>query len=139
MRTPVQKIQDAARRIVRLGKYADDLGGMPQVIHEGNGVLRLHYGAGVFGIMCVPKEGRVWIRLPGQRLDGSACDESDLNLDSAGQWLAKFESEIREKAKKKAREEVISELAEKRLHRVVRSKNRAFKADQRKGKKRDVA
>lgn len=119
MATLLQKIQDVARRIDRLGQYASD----PDwyVVTKARGVLTLS-GGGV-SLRCSPREGRVWphdLNEPTRVLD--------LTSEAALHELTLFYTFMLGQARRKAREEVIQELVEKRIKRITRAKTRGFKA-----------
>lgn len=126
MATLLQKIQDTARRIDRLGQYAS----YPETGHsvtKARGILSLSSG-GMFVVMCNPREGRVWLH----DTDEPTKVYPDYTPEEALRKLRLYEDTLLVQACTKAREEVIQELVEKRIKRITRAKTRGFKADQKK-------
>jgi hypothetical protein len=137
MATTLQKIQDTAGRIDRLGKYtasvspsiyrsAPMLSAGPCVFKD-KGVLQLFkYGRGSgVDLICVPREGRI------VHPNGTPePQESGLTL------LEEFEKHLLGHARRIAREEVIQELVERKIRRVTKPKTRGFKADMKKRAKK---
>lgn len=118
---PLRKIQDTARRIDRLGRYASIVDNGFSVT-KAHGVLRMCSGSFLV-LICIPQKGEVWLesRDDGQRLDPMFDAETGLKK------LAEFEASLLEQARAKAREDVIGELVDRKIRRIVRAKTRGFK------------
>jgi hypothetical protein len=136
MATTLQKIQDTAGRIDRLGKYtasvSPSISSVPAMsagpcVFKDKGVLQLFkYGRGSgVDLICVPKEGRI-VHPNGM----PEPQETGLTL------LEEFEKHLLEHARRIAREEVIQELVERKIRRVTKPKTRGFKADMKKRAKK---
>jgi hypothetical protein len=85
-------------------------------VTKDKGVLSLSFGRGIpFVLMCIPHTAMVWLRIGGD-------DDPAFLPPEALQWLEKFEREIRTAAEMKARAEVIEELAQRKLRRILRGR-----------------
>lgn len=134
MATPLQKIQDMAGRIDRLGKYvaAHSENDRGIRITKARGEMSLSIGwPHASLLMCVPREGKVWER------HLKADDSLDFDLDPMGpeealSELSWFEDRVTAEAYAIAREEVIKRLTERELRRIAKPKTRGFKADMKK-------
>lgn len=129
MATTLQKIQDAAGRVARLGRYVATSGSTGATVERDKGAVLMAYEGAPSTIGCVPREGRVWLRFP----DGS--NSTDMTQEEGLQILLAFEADIKLKAEKQALDEVLAELVARKIRRVTRPKTRGFKADQKQLKK----
>lgn len=123
MATTLQKIQDIAGRIDRLGQYTATDTAVPTV-RKSKGVLTLFDLLGEAPLMCSPKDGRVWY----------ADYPATADLETGLGLLVKFEALLKVKAERLAREEVLQELVARKIRRIVKPKTRGFKADQKRKK-----
>jgi hypothetical protein len=133
MATTLQKIQDAAGRIARLGRYVSPSGQTGEFVERDKGAVFMASEGKKWLVVCIPREGRVWLRSI-----ASGEDLPDLNPEDGLQTLLRFEAAIKQKAEKQALDEVLAELVERKIRRITKPKTRGFKADQKKLKKRPV-
>lgn len=121
-------LQDTARRIDRLGRYASIVDNGFSVT-KAHGVLRMCSGSFIV-LFCTPQKGEVWLesRDDGQRLDPAFDAETGLKR------LTEFEASLLLQARAKAREDVIGELVDRKIRRIVRAKTRGFKVERKKAK-----
>lgn len=132
MATTLQKIQDAAGRVARLGRYVAPSGQTGEFVERDKSAVFMAIEGQPLFIVCIPREGRVWLR----SLVGA--DSADMSQEDGLKAVLEFEAAILKKAEAQAREEVIGELVARKIRRITKPKTRGFKADQKKlqGKKK---
>lgn len=124
MPTVAQKIQDAAGRVARLGRYVASSGQTGEFVERDKGAVFMASEGKRWVLVCLPRDGRVWRRSMGGE------DSDDMIPEEGLQAILEFEAAILKKAEAQAREEVIQEWVDRKIRRVTKPKTRGFKADQ---------
>jgi len=119
----VDKIKDTAHRIARLGAYLSNPYG-PTAKKE-RGTLEMSRDmTSPLVLMCDLNTGRVW-----EREFRGDIEHREFPEPSALELLAVFERLMTAAIRRQLREEVLTELVEKRIRRITRVRSRGFKND----------